>query len=56
MGAQYILLELFGDPLIVTSCNVSGMPIITDDDEMFLSIFGEYTEPTSTPEGRRSVG
>lgn len=28
----------------------------TDDDQMFLSIFGDNPEPTSAPEGRRSVG
>lgn len=35
MGAQYILLDLFGGPLIFTSANTSGMPIIKDDEEMF---------------------
>ena len=34
MGAQYILLDLMKGPLIVTSANVSGMPIIKDDEEM----------------------
>lgn len=35
MGAQYMLLDMFGGPLIVTSANVSDMPIIKDEDEMF---------------------
>ncbi len=35
-GAQYLLLEKFGGPLIVTSANVSDMPIIKDDIEMSL--------------------
>lgn len=35
MGAQYILLDLFGAPLIFTSANDSNMPIIKDDEEMF---------------------
>ena len=35
MGAQYMLLEKFGGPLISTSANVSSMPMITDDEEMF---------------------
>lgn len=35
MGAQYILLDLFGGPLIFTSANDSNMPIIKDDEEMF---------------------
>ena len=34
MGAQYILLDKFGGPLIFTSANISGMPIIKDDEEM----------------------
>lgn len=33
MGAQYLLLDEIS-PLIVTSANISGMPIIKDDDEM----------------------
>lgn len=35
MGAQYIMMDMFGGPLIVTSANMSGMPIIKDEDEMF---------------------
>lgn len=35
MGAQYLLLDDFGGPLIVTSANRSGMPIIKEDEEMF---------------------
>ena len=35
MGAQYMLLEKFGGPLISTSANISSMPMITDDEEMF---------------------
>lgn len=35
MGAQYILLELFGGPLIMTSANLSDMPMIRDEAEMF---------------------
>ncbi|MGI6722499.1 MAG: carbamoyltransferase HypF [Anaerovoracaceae bacterium] len=34
MGAQYILLALFGGPLIFTSANRSDMPIIKDDSVM----------------------
>lgn len=33
MGAQYLLLDQIS-PLIVTSANLSGMPIIKDDEEM----------------------
>lgn len=33
MGAQHLLLDLIS-PLIFTSANLSGMPIIKDDDEM----------------------
>ncbi len=36
MGAQYMLLKMYGRPLIVTSANLSDMPIIKDDEEMFL--------------------
>jgi len=35
MGAQYILLDMFGGPLIMTSANTSDMPIIKDEDAMF---------------------
>lgn len=35
MGAQYLILEAFGGPLIATSANVSDMPMIKDDNEMF---------------------
>jgi hydrogenase maturation protein HypF len=35
MGAQYTLLEKVGDPVIATSANISGMPIIKDDEQMF---------------------
>lgn len=35
MGAQYIMMDLFKGPLIVTSANLSGMPIIKDEKEMF---------------------
>ncbi|MCR5135419.1 MAG: carbamoyltransferase HypF [Clostridiales bacterium] len=35
MGAQYLLLDDFGGPLIATSANLSGMPIIKEDEEMF---------------------
>ncbi|MEA4922526.1 MAG: carbamoyltransferase HypF [Eubacteriaceae bacterium] len=34
MGAQYILLALFGGPLIFTSANLSNMPMIREDEEM----------------------
>ena len=34
MGAQYMILEKFGGPLISTSANVSSMPMITEDEEM----------------------
>ncbi len=34
MGLQYMLLDLCG-PLIVTSANLSDMPIINEDEEMF---------------------
>ena len=35
MGGQYLLLEAFGGPLIATSANFAGLPIIYDDEEMF---------------------
>lgn len=35
MGGQYLLLEAFGGPLIATSANFSGMPIIKTEEEMF---------------------
>ena len=35
MGAQYMLLDMFDGPLIVTSANLSNMPIIKDEEEMF---------------------
>ena len=35
MGGQYIMLDYFGGPLIVTSANSSGMPIIRTEEEMF---------------------
>lgn len=35
MGAQYILLELFGGPLISTSANHSGMPMVGSEEDMF---------------------
>ena len=34
MGGQYLLLEKFNGPLIMTSANVSNMPMIKDDEEM----------------------
>ena len=34
MGVQYMLIDLCG-PLIMTSANLSDMPIIKDDEEMF---------------------
>ena len=35
MGLHYLLLEACGKPLIVTSANLSGQPMIKDDGEMF---------------------
>jgi hydrogenase maturation protein HypF len=35
MGGQYLLLEAFGGPLIATSANFAGLPIISTEDEMF---------------------
>ncbi|MEE3362153.1 MAG: carbamoyltransferase HypF [Anaerovoracaceae bacterium] len=35
MGGQYMMLDYFGGPLIVTSANSSGMPIIRTEEEMF---------------------
>jgi len=35
MGSQFLLLEAFGGPLIATSANYSGMPILFQDEEMF---------------------
>lgn len=35
MGGQYMLLEAFGGPLIATSANYSGMPILYQNEEMF---------------------
>ena len=34
MGAQYMILERFGGPLIATSANISSMPIIKEDYDM----------------------
>ena len=34
MGGQYLLLEKFDGPLIMTSANVAGLPMIKDDQEM----------------------
>ncbi len=34
MGAQHLILEAFGGPVIATSANVSDMPMIKDDAEM----------------------
>ncbi|MGI6737560.1 MAG: carbamoyltransferase HypF [Anaerovoracaceae bacterium] len=41
MGAQYILLMLFGGPLIFTSANRSDLPIIRDDAQMFAMMEAE---------------
>lgn len=35
MGGQYLLLEAFGGPLIATSANYSGLPIIATEADMF---------------------
>lgn len=35
MGGQYLLLEAFGGPLIATSANFAGMPMIYQEEEMF---------------------
>ena len=35
MGGQALLLEAFGGPLIATSANFSGLPIITSEADMF---------------------
>jgi len=35
MGGQYLLLEKFDGPLIMTSANISSLPMIKDDQEMF---------------------
>ena len=34
MGAQHLILEAFGGPLIATSANISDMPMIKDDENM----------------------
>ncbi len=34
MGAQHLILEAFGGPVIATSANVSDMPMIKDDRDM----------------------
>ena len=34
MGAQHLILEAFGGPVIATSANVSDMPMIKDDRQM----------------------
>ncbi len=34
MGAQHLILEAFGGPVIATSANVSDMPMIKDDADM----------------------
>ena len=41
MGAQYMLLKMYGGPLIVTSANLSDMPIIKDEEEMFSMMNGQ---------------
>jgi hydrogenase maturation protein HypF len=35
MGGQYLLLEAFGGPLIATSANFTGLPMISSEEEMF---------------------
>jgi hydrogenase maturation protein HypF len=35
MGGQHLLLEAFGGPLIATSANFSGLPMIKTEEEMF---------------------
>ena len=40
MGSQHLLLDIFG-LLIVTSANLSDMPIIKDEEEMFALMDGE---------------
>jgi hydrogenase maturation protein HypF len=35
MGGQHLLLEAFGGPLIATSANFAGLPIIKTEEEMF---------------------
>ncbi|MDR1067936.1 MAG: carbamoyltransferase HypF [Clostridiales Family XIII bacterium] len=40
MGLQYLLLDACG-PLVMTSANLSGLPIITEDDEMLRFARGE---------------
>ena len=35
MGAQYMLMNRFGGSVIATSANISDMPIIKEDEEMF---------------------
>ncbi|MDR1292682.1 MAG: carbamoyltransferase HypF [Clostridiales Family XIII bacterium] len=37
MALQYMLIEVLG-PLIMTSANISDLPIIKDDDEMFAAL------------------
>ncbi|MCR5482390.1 MAG: Sua5/YciO/YrdC/YwlC family protein [Clostridia bacterium] len=34
-GLEYMLLDIFKRPLLVSSANVTGMPVIYDDEEMF---------------------
>ncbi len=47
MGAQYILLDLFGGPLIMTSANMSDMPMIRTESEMF-AMMDQYPEIAET--------
>lgn len=35
MGGQYLLLDSFGGPLIATSANFAGLPIIATEEDMF---------------------
>lgn len=44
MGVQYMLINICG-PLIMTSANLSDMPIIKDDEEMFALQEGLEREP-----------
>lgn len=49
MGAQQLLLDAFGGPLIMTSANLSGYPIITED-----RLMEEFVQQSQTGDGEKA--